>query len=180
MCPAPCGAEDNTKIMPFIKLEEGNPFYVLPVISEPLFPQFKGPKSPGFTRAKCQRGTRSTVCTLRTPFDNVTRMVCRKDFLGSRSVPDYPSSDLQLLRLFPGEDSRSTSYDDPADRQVLFRDLPDPMNRFAALKKTRICQNYEMCIPPVFTADGRNVVPSKYEDIIPDGTFVAVRGRMKM
>ena len=64
--------------------------------------------------------------------------------------------------------------------RVLFRDLPDPKNRFAALKTTQAYQHYEMCIPPVFAADGEIILPWKYEEIIPDGTLVAVRGKMKM
>lgn len=64
--------------------------------------------------------------------------------------------------------------------RVLFRDLPDPKSRFTELRKSRAYQNYEMCVPPVFTADGNIVFPWKYEDAIPDGTLVAVRGKMKM
>ena len=41
---------------PFLKLEEGNPFYVLLVLSALLFPQFKGTKPPGVVRAKRQQG----------------------------------------------------------------------------------------------------------------------------
>jgi hypothetical protein len=48
----------NTKsivnVRSFLKFEEGNPFYVLPVISEPLFPQFKGPRTPGVVRTERQ------------------------------------------------------------------------------------------------------------------------------
>ena len=46
----------TVNVKPFLKLEEGNPFYVLPVISGPLFPQFKGAKSPGVLRPKHQQG----------------------------------------------------------------------------------------------------------------------------
>ena len=64
--------------------------------------------------------------------------------------------------------------------RVLFRDLPDPKDRFTELKKIQAYQRYEMRVPPVFTADGQLVIPSKYEEMIPDGTLVAVRGKMKM
>ena len=46
----------TVRTRPFLKLEEGNLFHVLPVLSAPLFPQFKGFKSPGVVRAKCQQG----------------------------------------------------------------------------------------------------------------------------
>ena len=32
-----------------------------------------------------------------------------------------------------------------------------------------------MCVPPVFTASENTVLPSQYEEMIPDGTMVAVR-----
>jgi hypothetical protein len=70
--------------------------------------------------------------------------------------------------------------DDSSYFQVLFCDLPDPKGRFKTLKENQAHQRYEMCIPPVYTADGKGVVPSKYEDAIPDGTLVAVHGKMKM
>jgi hypothetical protein len=59
-------------------------------------------------------------------------------------------------------------------------DLPDPKGRYTMLKGSQTYSRYEMCIPPVFTPDGKMVVPSKYEEMIPDGTLVAVRGGMKM
>ena len=49
-------ANPVVNVKPFLKVEEGNPFYVLPVVGEPLFPQFKGPRTPGVIRAKRQRG----------------------------------------------------------------------------------------------------------------------------
>ena len=52
------------QIKPFLKVENRNPFYVIPVISEPLFPQFKGPSTPGFTRSKRQRGLSLIVLAL--------------------------------------------------------------------------------------------------------------------
>lgn len=64
--------------------------------------------------------------------------------------------------------------------RVIFCELPDPKGRYEALKATPAFHRYEMCVPPVFTADGNIVVPRKYEDMIPDGTLVAVRGKMKM
>ena len=54
------------------------------------------------------------------------------------------------------------------------------MSRFATLKANQAYQRYEMCIPPVFTSDGKIVLPLKYDEMIPDGTLVAVRGKMKM
>ena len=48
------------------------------------------------------------------------------------------------------------------------------------LKTTQVFNRYEMCVPPVFTAEDNIVVPSKYEDMIPsDGTLAAMWGRMK-
>ena len=49
-----------------------------------------------------------------------------------------------------------------------------------ALKENPTYHPYEMCVPPVSTANGNIVVPWKYEDMIPDGTLVAVRGKMRM
>jgi hypothetical protein len=46
----------TVNVKPFLKVEEGNPFYVIPVVSEPLFPQFKGAKPRGVIRAKGQKG----------------------------------------------------------------------------------------------------------------------------
>lgn len=46
----------TVRIRPFIKVEDGNPFYVVPVVSEPLFPQFKGGRPIGVMRAKGQKG----------------------------------------------------------------------------------------------------------------------------
>jgi hypothetical protein len=55
--PTPMGAaKTNVNVKSFLKVEDGNPFYVLPVISEPLFPQFRGPRTPGVTRSERQRG----------------------------------------------------------------------------------------------------------------------------
>lgn len=48
------------------------------------------------------------------------------------------------------------------------------------MKTHHAYRGYEMSVPPVFTADGNIVVPGNYEDAIPDGTLVAVRGKMKM
>lgn len=70
--------------------------------------------------------------------------------------------------------------EDPFFPQAHFRDLPDPQSRFVELKNTQAYLRYEMCTPPVFTSNGTNVLPWKYEDMIPDGTLVAVRGKMKM
>jgi hypothetical protein len=64
--------------------------------------------------------------------------------------------------------------------RVIFCDLPDPKGRYDRLKATQAFHRYEMSVPPVFTADGNIVVPSNYEESIPDGSLVAVRGKMKM
>lgn len=61
--------------------------------------------------------------------------------------------------------------EDPESHRVLFCDLVDPKNRYSVLKNNPVHQRYEMCIPPVYTADGNTVVPSMYEDMIPDGTL---------
>ena len=37
-----------------------------------------------------------------------------------------------------------------------------------------------MCILLVFDIDNNIVEPSEYKDTIPDGTLVAVRGKLKM
>ena len=51
------GAKSVVNVKSFLKTEDGNPFYVLPVISEPLFPQFKGPKaSAGVVRTGSRQG----------------------------------------------------------------------------------------------------------------------------
>jgi hypothetical protein len=54
--PAGSAAKPVINKKPFLKIEDGNPFYVLPVISAPLFPQFKGPRTPGVVRAGRQQG----------------------------------------------------------------------------------------------------------------------------
>lgn len=83
--------------------------------------------------------------------------------------------------MFPAEGLPSTRSDaQPGTPKVLFGDLPDPKGRYAALKANPAYNRYEMCIPPVFLDDGSLVVPSMYEELIPDGTLVAVRGKMKM
>ena len=56
LAPNGCGAKPATHIRSFLKVEDVNPFYVLPVISEPLFPQFKERRSPAFVRTKRQLG----------------------------------------------------------------------------------------------------------------------------
>ena len=37
-----------------------------------------------------------------------------------------------------------------------------------------------MVIPPVFNASGDLMAPGMYEDSIPDGTLVAVRGKLEV
>ena len=48
-------------IRPFLKAEEGNLFYILPVVSKPLFPQFKGLRTPGVIRTRRQHGAFSRL-----------------------------------------------------------------------------------------------------------------------
>ena len=62
---------------PFLKLEEVNPLYVLPVTSSPLFPQLRGPRSPGVMRAGRQYGAcmlipRSLACLMVTNVGRVS------------------------------------------------------------------------------------------------------------
>jgi hypothetical protein len=45
-------------IKPFVKHEKNSPFYVVPVLSPVVFPQFKGNSTPGVLRVAGQRGTR--------------------------------------------------------------------------------------------------------------------------
>jgi len=69
----------------------------------------------------------------------------------------------------------------PVPNRIHFCDLTDPQSRFMALKASTAYHNYEMCIPPVFTADRlKTVVPWEYQDMIPNETLFAVRGKMKM
>ena len=64
--------------------------------------------------------------------------------------------------------------------RVLFSELADPKGRYTLLKATQAYLRYEMCVPPVFTDGGDIVVLSNYEEMIPDGTLVAVSGKTKM
>jgi hypothetical protein len=75
-----------------------------------------------------------------------------------------------------------TQYENEASvpGRVVFSELPDPKGRDAMLKATQAYERYEMCIPPVFTDGGDIVVPSDCEGIVPDGTSVAMHGKMKM
>ena len=54
------GEQPVINIKSFLKTEDGSPFYVVPVSSSSLFPNFKGPKPLGVTRAKNQKGKRFT------------------------------------------------------------------------------------------------------------------------
>ena len=63
---------------------------------------------------------------------------------------------------------------------MLFGELPDPCGRYESFKQNAVYCGYEMDLPQVFDADGILVHPTKYEDVIPKGTLVAVRGSMKM
>ena len=55
-CPTE-SAERNPAVKPFLKKEGDYPFFIIPVLSPALFPQFKGTKSPGVLRTKGQKGT---------------------------------------------------------------------------------------------------------------------------
>jgi hypothetical protein len=48
--------EPNPGVKPFIKKAIGRSYFVVPIISALLFPQFKGKKSPGVIRSKGQKG----------------------------------------------------------------------------------------------------------------------------
>lgn len=72
------------------------------------------------------------------------------------------------------------SGNDGAGPCITFGDLPDPSGRYRALKENDTYRRYQMCIPPVFDINNRIVEPSKYEETIPDGSLVAVRGKLKM
>jgi len=133
------GERPTIAVKPWLKIEDGNPFYVLPVVSPPLFPQFRGIRPLGVTRARNQRG-----------------------------------------RMSLNPNSSQTSNGNGANRCVSFGDLPDPVGRYANLKNNETYRRYQMCIPPVFDIDNNLVEPSKYKDTIPDGTLVAVRGKLKM
>ena len=106
--------------------------------------------------------------------------MCRANFVESLSVlrPRVcPTSNTSLPAAgFPSTISNAQ----PALPKILFGDLPDPKNRYVVLKANQNFRRFEMCIPPVYLDDGSLVMPSTYEDSIPDGTLVAVRGKMKM
>ena len=165
---------------PFLELEDGNPFYVLPVISDPLFPQFKGPRTPGVMRTKRQKGG-----CLALPASMAWHLIARlARCIGRISL--NPSQFSPLLFDSPltnaplaAKDSVPVAEGGSSSCRV-FYDLPDPQGHYTMLKATQAYRRYEMCIPPVFTADGNTVVPEEYKDKIPNGTLVAVRGKMKM
>jgi hypothetical protein len=79
-----------------------------------------------------------------------------------------------------GTPAASSEDNDPANPRVFFGGLPDPLGRYRVLKMNETYSRYEMCVPPVFDAEGRRVPPALYRTAIPDGTIVAVRGSMKM
>lgn len=49
----------SVNVASFLKLKEHNPFCILPVVSEPIFPQFKGPRTP---RVVCTRHQQDKFC----------------------------------------------------------------------------------------------------------------------
>ena len=174
-------AKQQVKLLSFLKVEEGNPFYVLPVVSEPLFPQFKGPKTPGVVRTQRQRGTLVFFFAFIVRFLIVQVAWCigriplnPGRFFHHRSVRFTDACSFVANRLSSDENEPSVP-----DR-VLFSKLADPKGRYTLLKATQAYLRYEMCVPLVFTDGGDIVVPSNYEEMIPDGTLVAVRGKMKM
>lgn len=69
---------------------------------------------------------------------------------------------------------------DNQNPRMSFGELPDPYGRYESFKKNPIYCGYEMDLPPVFDAGGILVHPTKYNDVIPNDTLVAVRGSMKM
>ena len=77
-------------------------------------------------------------------------------------------------------DVAQASEVDGAAPRVTFGSLPDPAGRYSSLKENEAYRRYQMCILPVFDIDGNIVEPSKYKDAIPDGSLVAVRGKLKM
>ncbi|KAF9642271.1 hypothetical protein BDM02DRAFT_3193571 [Thelephora ganbajun] len=54
--------ELTINVKPFLKREDGNPFYVIPVVSAPLFPQFKGAKALGVVESLWIRVSTSALC----------------------------------------------------------------------------------------------------------------------
>ncbi|KAF9782686.1 hypothetical protein BJ322DRAFT_166115 [Thelephora terrestris] len=127
-------------VKPFIKQEKNLRFYIIPILSSAIFPQFRGAKQPGVLRVKGQRGRLS---------------------LNPKSTP-------------------SSANDDEEDPHVLFGGIPDPLDRYRALKANNAYCRFEMIVPPVFEANGRRVHPTQYKSAIPEGTIVAIRGSMKM
>ena len=89
-----------------------------------------------------------------------------------------PSSHLPLAS--DDAPAASSGGDDPANPRVFFSALPDPLGRYRVLKANESYSRYEMCVPPVFDAQGHRILPALYKTAIPNGTIVAVRGSMKM
>ena len=86
-----------------------------------------------------------------------------------------------VLTLTPVGTSTSSLVDgDPANPRVFFSGLPDPLGRYRALKMNESYSRYEMCVPPVFDAQGIRIPPAQYKTAIPNGTIVVVQGSMKM
>lgn len=73
------------------------------------------------------------------------------------------------------------SRNDGAGPCISFGGLPDPSDRYCALKENDTYRRYQMCIPPVFDINDR-IVELQYEEMIPDGSLVraAVRGKLRM
>ena len=86
------GIKPAINIKSFFKVEEGNHFYVLPVVSEPLFPQFKGPSSPGVVHTKHQQGGCRTVsgCVLRRLIAQLARAIGRISLNPSSFISSVP------------------------------------------------------------------------------------------
>ena len=59
--------ELRVSVKPFVKHPPNLPFFVVPVISSVLFPQFKSPKSPGVLRAKGRKGSFLIFCSIFLP-----------------------------------------------------------------------------------------------------------------
>jgi len=76
----------------FVKYEDINPFYVVPVTSDPPFPQFKGPRNPGVVRIGRQQGMWLAVSELpalsNCPIRRANLVESRSVLLAFSSMPD--------------------------------------------------------------------------------------------
>ena len=169
------GTYKSTHIfLTFLKIKDSNPFYILPVVSAPLFPQFKGVRPLSVTRAKQQKGSRAFLLRriLALLWRKLGRMSLNPGMFFSRSLHRY-------LLTRACKDS-APSGGDNANPHITFGNLFDPSGRYSSLKENAAYRRYQMCVPQVFDVDNNLVKPSQYKDAIPDGTLVTVRGKLKM